>query len=198
MELNEYMNQDIFNPKYLFHGTAHKIEKLELKLDSLNNPHNEKIIIPEQLLGLYEDTIQELEGGILEDQGVLNIISEVKNNNGNPEQSLNIIKLLKYIYTERNPNSIEDIEDSGSLSSYLFTNGIEATSVDVEQLAKDPEIKRKNPISKNNSNNDYGYLEKELSMYFDSKVKINGKKIEISFVNDKDLDRILEMLNIKG
>ena len=34
-------------------------------------------------------------------------------------------------------------------------------------------------------------------MYFDTKVKINGKKIEINFVNDKDLDRILDILNIK-
>ena len=31
MELNEYRNQDVFNPKYLFHGTAHEIEKLELR-----------------------------------------------------------------------------------------------------------------------------------------------------------------------
>lgn len=106
------------------------------KLNSLNESHDEEIVIPEQLLDLYESTVKELEGGILEDQEVLNIISEVKNNNGNPEQNLNIIKLLKYIYTEGNPDSIEDIEDSSSLSSYLFTNGIEATSIDVEQLAK--------------------------------------------------------------
>ena len=31
MEFNEYQNQDIFNPKYLFHGTAHEIEKLECR-----------------------------------------------------------------------------------------------------------------------------------------------------------------------
>ena len=68
---------------------------------------------------------------------------------------------------------------------------------DIEQLSKNPEIKRKNPISRNVSSSNYSYIEKELSLYFDSKVKINGKKIEINFVNDKDLDRILEMLNIK-
>ena len=69
---------------------------------------------------------------------------------------------------------------------------------DIEQLSKNPEIKRKNPINRtvNNSNN-YSYIEKELSMYFDTKVKISGKKIEINFVNDKDLDRILEILNVK-
>ena len=30
-ELKEYKEQDVFNPKYLFHGTAHEVEKLELK-----------------------------------------------------------------------------------------------------------------------------------------------------------------------
>lgn len=70
---------------------------------------------------------------------------------------------------------------------------------DIEQMSKNPEIKKKNPINRvvNNNNNNYGYIEKELAMYFDTKVKINGKKIEINFVNDKDLDRILDILNIK-
>ena len=31
----------------------------------------------------------------------------------------------------------------------------------------------------------------------DTRVKINNKKIEISFVNDADLNRILEIIDIK-
>ena len=31
----------------------------------------------------------------------------------------------------------------------------------------------------------------------DTRVKINNKKIEISFVNDADLSRILEIIDIK-
>ena len=30
-ELEEYKEQDIFNPKFLFHGTAHEVEKLEIR-----------------------------------------------------------------------------------------------------------------------------------------------------------------------
>ena len=42
MELDEYMNQDVFNPKYLFHGTAHEIDKLELRQSTDNeNKDNE-------------------------------------------------------------------------------------------------------------------------------------------------------------
>ena len=71
---------------------------------------------------------------------------------------------------------------------------------DIETLSKSPEIKRKNPISRNansNSNSNYNYIEKELSEYFGTKVKINGKKIVIGFTNDNDLDRLLEVMNIK-
>ena len=44
-ELNEYINQDIFNPKYLFHGTAHEIDKLELRksTDNINKDTIDKI-----------------------------------------------------------------------------------------------------------------------------------------------------------
>ena len=41
-ELQEYQNQDIYNPKYLFHGTAHEVEKLECKESSdSDNKDNE-------------------------------------------------------------------------------------------------------------------------------------------------------------
>ena len=42
----KYINQDIFNPKYLFHGTAHKIEILECmqSVDS-KNENNEDVAI---------------------------------------------------------------------------------------------------------------------------------------------------------
>ena len=41
-ELQEYQNQDVFNPNYLFHGTAHEIEKLECRQSADNeNRDNE-------------------------------------------------------------------------------------------------------------------------------------------------------------
>ena len=45
-ELEEYQYQDIFNPKYLFHGTAHEIEKLECRksLDSENKDNEDNAI----------------------------------------------------------------------------------------------------------------------------------------------------------
>ena len=41
-ELEEYKNQDIFNPKYLFHGTSHEIERLECReSNDSENKNNE-------------------------------------------------------------------------------------------------------------------------------------------------------------
>ena len=45
-ELQEYLNQDVFNPKYLFHGTAHEIVKLECRqsTDSENKDNEDNAI----------------------------------------------------------------------------------------------------------------------------------------------------------
>lgn len=70
---------------------------------------------------------------------------------------------------------------------------------EIENLAKSVNVKRKNPIHRLNEDkkNAYGYIEKELSEHFGTKVKIVGKKLEISFENDNDLDRLLEIMDIK-
>ena len=46
IELEEFKNQDVFNPKYLFHGTAHEIEKLECRqsTDSENKDNEDNAI----------------------------------------------------------------------------------------------------------------------------------------------------------
>ena len=45
-ELGEYKKQDVFNPKFLFHGTAHEIERLELRqsTDSENKDNEDNAI----------------------------------------------------------------------------------------------------------------------------------------------------------
>ena len=68
---------------------------------------------------------------------------------------------------------------------------------DVEALSKKESVKKKNPINRVTKSNEYDYLEKELSEYFGTKVKVHNKKIEICFSNDTDLDRLLELMKIK-
>ena len=67
----------------------------------------------------------------------------------------------------------------------------------LEELANNPVYKRKNEIVKVKPVNTYGFVEDALTDTIGNKVKIKNKKIVIPFTNDKDLERILEILKIE-
>ena len=62
---------------------------------------------------------------------------------------------------------------------------------ETEKEVKKVKIERK-PV-----NNDFKYVEELLREKLDTKVKIKDKKIEINFTNVADLNRILEVLNVR-
>ena len=70
---------------------------------------------------------------------------------------------------------------------------------DLESLTSDSMLERKNKINRQSkeSNNEYKYVEDLFREKLDTKVKIRNKKIEISFSNVADLNRILDVLNVK-
>ena len=70
---------------------------------------------------------------------------------------------------------------------------------DMEDLTRSDDVKKKNPVTRSNKsdNSSYVYVERELSERFGTKVKVGNKKIEIKFTNDSDLNRLLEIMNIK-
>lgn len=68
---------------------------------------------------------------------------------------------------------------------------------DVEKLTQSDNFERKNKVKREKKNNDYKYVEDLMREKLDTKVKISDKKIEITFVNDADLNRILEIIDIK-
>lgn len=55
----------------------------------------------------------------------------------------------------------------------------------------------KKQVQHREKNNEYKYVEDLLREKLDTKVKVKDKKLQISFVNDADLNRILEILDIK-
>ena len=57
--------------------------------------------------------------------------------------------------------------------------------------------KKQVQIRHREKNNEYKYVEDLLREKLDTKVKVKDKKLQISFVNDADLNRILEILDIK-
>ena len=66
----------------------------------------------------------------------------------------------------------------------------------LEDLANNENAPRKQKIVKHKTN-EYKYVEDLLRDKLDTKVKIKDKKIEISFTNTADLNRILEILDMK-
>ena len=69
---------------------------------------------------------------------------------------------------------------------------------ELENLTSGNDVEKKVKIvRKTTSNNEYKYVEDMLREKLDTKVKIKDKKIEISFTNVADLNRILEVLNVR-
>ena len=68
---------------------------------------------------------------------------------------------------------------------------------ELEQEAENKEKKVKITRQSKSVNNDFKYVEELLREKLDTKVKIKDKKIEITFTNVADLNRILEVLNVR-
>ena len=92
---------------------------------------------------------------------------------------------------------LSKLEDNDKIVEYANEIINKSLSVrDVETISKGKEVKKKNPINRVSKENEYSYIERELREIFGTKVKVANKKIEISFNNSNDLDRILEIMNI--
>lgn len=95
-------------------------------------------------------------------------------------------------------SKIEDNEKIIELANKIINEKLAVR--DIEQISDNEEIKKKIKITRHNNdaNENYKYVENLLREKYDSKVKIKDKKIEISFTSTADLNRILEIMNIKG
>lgn len=73
----------------------------------------------------------------------------------------------------------------------LSVRQLEAMTTSEDRFVRTNQIKRQKPDSK-----EYQYIQEELCEKLGTKVKVKNNKIEISFVNGNDLNRILEVMNI--
>ena len=95
----------------------------------------------------------------------------------------------------RELSKLDDNEKIVEYAKNIVDNNLSVR--DIENLSKSSLIKKKNPINRVTKEREYDYIERELREFFGTKVKVGNKKIEISFNNNNDLDRILEIMNIK-
>ena len=90
-------------------------------------------------------------------------------------------------------SKLEDNEKIIELANKIVNESL--TVRDIEDLGT--EEKKKKPITKKEISNEYKYVEEMLRDKLDTKIKIKDNKIQITFTNNADLNRILEVLNVK-
>ena len=93
---------------------------------------------------------------------------------------------------------LSKIEDNHKVEELANKVAKENISVrDLEGISSKEEIVKKVPIIRQPKVNEYQYIEEELRDILGTKVKVDGKKIEIYFDSKIDLTRILDILNVK-
>lgn len=120
--------------------------------------------------------------------GVLRLPAEVQDMIFNKELSMGHARAL---------SKLESKEQIVDMAHKIVDNNISVH--DLEQKTVSKEFKKINHIERKPKevNNDYKYVENLLREKLDTKVKVKDKKIEIDFQNVADLNRILEILDIK-
>ena len=93
-------------------------------------------------------------------------------------------------------SKLDNREQQRQLADKIIKEGISVR--DLEELSQKPMITKANPQKRKHETNEYAYLQEEMSEKLGTKVSIKKNKIEIHFVNNSDLNRILELLNIES
>jgi len=92
-------------------------------------------------------------------------------------------------------SKIEDSSKIKEMADKIVSEGL--TVRETESLGSNPTVEKKNKIVRKTVFNEYKYVEDMLREKLDTRVKISDKKIEIAFTSTADLNRILEVLDIK-
>ncbi len=92
---------------------------------------------------------------------------------------------------------LSKLEDKNQIKELTYKIKDEGLSVrELENLTSSPEKFARTHKVKKQINEEYSYIQDELCEKLGTKVKIKSNKIEISFVNGNDLNRILEVMNL--
>lgn len=116
--------------------------------------------------------------------GLLNLPEEVKDLIIDNKISMSHARVL---------SKMENKDEVIALANKIISDNLNVR--DLESVSKNENIEKIHKIKKK-SNTEYSYVENIMCEKLGTKVKINNNKINISFSNVNDLNRILEILNI--
>lgn len=120
--------------------------------------------------------------------GILSLPDTTQNLISKKEISMGHARILSKLKDEHQINELTD---------KIMTEGISVRQLE-EITSDNHNFERKNKIERLPRKNDteYNYLEDSLSEKLGTKIKIKNNKIQISFTNSNDLNRILEIMNL--
>ena len=118
--------------------------------------------------------------------GLLNLPDNVQKMILNGELSMGHARVL---------SKMSDTEEINNLAKKIVNENMSVHQV--EEISKKEEVKKRVPITRRKSVSDYTQVEEEMREILGTKVKIDDKKINIYFENINDLNRLLEIMNIK-
>lgn len=119
--------------------------------------------------------------------GLLSLPQNIQNQITNKQISMGHARVL---------SKLENIDQQEELARKIVSEGMSVR--ELERISSEPTIVKTNPQKKKTTKDtQYSYLQAELSDKLGTKVTIKKNKIEISFVNDNDLNRLLEYMNIE-
>jgi ParB family chromosome partitioning protein len=110
-----------------------------------------------------------------------------------PEETKKLVETGKLSMSHaRSLSKLEDMDEINKLAYKIVNDNLNVR--DIESIARDINLPKKN---KTTVVNNYAIYENIMRDKIGTKVKINNHKIEIPFDSEKDLERILEIINIE-
>lgn len=113
-----------------------------------------------------------------------------------PEEVKNLIAEEKITMSHaRVLSKMKDKDEIINLANKIVDENLNVRAI--EQASQNPTVEKKHKLkTKVKKESGYKYIEESISEKLGTKVKINNKKILISFTNNNDLNRILEILDV--
>lgn len=122
--------------------------------------------------------------------GLLTLPEEVQTALSNKELTMGHARIISKLENKEQQISLKNrVKNEG-----LSVRQLEDITQSNEKFIRVHEIKKKTK----EVNSEYQYLQEELCERLGTKVRIKSNKIEISFVNSSDLNRLLEIMNLES
>ena len=94
-------------------------------------------------------------------------------------------------------SKLDNKEQQRELADRIIVEGLSVRSLEELTNSEEKYPKTHKQVKTKEVSNDYKYLQDELCERLGAKVRIKSNKIEISFVNGNDLNRLLEIMHIE-